>query len=142
MSQIPMSALIERLKSSMRRKILKSKETADFNLESNSEMEEGDLKTLWIRTDKLYRAFLVFVLNRNLEMSLHKKEKLELLSHPYLERVLDEEDFIPKDLTIHTDKGKSLSKEGLMVHIANELKTKLDNMKIILIDCERFGWWP
>ena len=148
---IPMSEFIEGLMGSMERKtpkeqlreeLFKLKETADFNLESFSRMEEGDLKKLSIRIEKLYIAFLIFVLNRNLEMSLHKKEKLELLSHPYLERVLDEEDFIPKDLAIHTNKGKSLSKEGLMVLIANELKTKLDNMKIILIDCERLGWWP
>ena len=151
MSQIPMSALIERLMSSMKRKtpkeqlreeIFNLKGITDFNLESYSEMEEGDLKTLWMRTEKLYRAFLIFVLNRNLEMSLHKKEKLELLSHPYLERVLDEEDFIPKDLTIHTNKGKSLSKEGLMVHMANQLKTQLTNMELILEDCEEIGWWP
>lgn len=73
-------------------------------------------------------------------MSLHKKEKLELLSHPYLERVL-EEDFIPRDLTVYTDYDEVLSKECLMVHIANQLKMILHNMKHILKDCEEVGWW-
>ena len=148
---IPMAEFIDGLMSSMKRKtpkeelreeILELKETADFNLESLGEMEKGHLKTLWMRTEKLYIAFLISVLNRNLEMSLHKKGKLELLSHPYLERVLDEEDFIPKDLTMQTDRDEVLSKEGLMVHIADDLKTRLDNMKEIQLDCERVGWWP
>jgi hypothetical protein len=105
-------------------------------------MEEGDLKKLSIRTEKLYIAFLIFVLNRNLEMSLHKKEKLELLSHPYLERVLEEEGFIPIDLKIETDENGVLSNEGIMVHIANQLKILLENMKLILKECEEIGWWP
>ena len=125
---IPLSALIERLMSSIKQKtpkeelreeLLELKETADFNLESYSRMEEGDLKKLWIRTEKLYLAFLIFVLNRNLEMPLHKKEKLKLLSHPYLERFLEEKGFIPIDLEIETDKDGVPSKVGLMAHIAN-----------------------
>lgn len=148
---IPMSEFIEGLMGSMERKtpkeqlreqLLEFKETADFNLERYSKMKEGDLKKLWMRTEKLYIAFLIFVLNRNLEMSLHKKEKLELLSHPYLERVLEEEGFIPRDLTVQIDNDEVVSKEGLMVHIANQLKTQLENMKQILRDCEEFGWWP
>ena len=64
-------------------------------------------------------------------MALNKKRKLELLSHPYLERVLEEEDFIPKDLTLHTDEAANLSNEGIMVHIANQLKVQLNNMREI-----------
>ena len=148
---IPMSEFIDGLMGSMERKtpkeqlreeLFKLKETADFNLESCSRMEEGDLKKLSIRTEKLYIAFLIFVLNRNLEMSLHKKEKLELLSHPYLERVLEEEGFIPIDLKIETDENGVLSNEGIMVHIANQLKILLENMKLILEECEKIGWWP
>ena len=106
----------------LREEIFKSKETADNNLETLSEMEEGDLKTLWMRTEKLYKAFLIFVLNRNLEMSLHKKGKLELLSHPYLERVLEEGDFIPKDLTVRTDEDDCCrSKGGIMIYLADQL---------------------
>ena len=148
---IPMSEFIDGLMGSMERKtpkeqlreeLFKLKETADFNLESFSRMEEGDLKKLSIRIEKLYIAFLIFVLNRNLDMSLHKKEKLELLSHPYLERVLEEEGFIPIDLKIETDENGVLSNEGIMVHIANQLKILLENMKLILEECEKIGWWP
>ena len=148
---IPMSEFIDGLMGSMKRKtpkeqlreeLFKLKETADFNLESFSRMEEGDLKKLSIRIEKLYIAFLIFVLNRNLDMSLHKKEKLELLSHPYLERVLEEEGFIPIDLKIETDENGVLSNEGIMVHIANQLKILLENMKLILEECEKIGWWP
>ena len=127
---IPMSEFIEGLmgkrktpKEELREELLELKETADFNLEQYSRMEEGDLKKLWIKTEKLYIAFLIFVLNRNLEMSLHKKGKLELLSHPYLERVLEEGDFIPKDLTVRTDEDDYCrSKEGIMIYLADQLK--------------------
>ena len=78
-----------------------------------------------MRTENLYKALLIFVHNRNLEMSLHKKGKLELLSRPYLERVLEGEDFIPKDLTVQTNNLDVLSKEGLMVYIADQLKIQL-----------------
>ena len=148
---IPMSEFIDGLMGSMERKtpkeqlreeLFKLKETADFNLESYRRMEEIDLKNQSIRIEKLYIAFLIFVLNRNLEMSLHKKEKLELLSHPYLERVLEEEGFIPIDLKIETDENGVLSNEGIMVHIANQLKILLENMKLILKECEEIGWWP
>ena len=95
-----------------------------------------------IRTEILYIAFLIFVLNRKLEMSLYKKGKLELISHPYLERVLEEEYFIPQDLMIHTSDDEYLSIEGLMVYIANQLKITLNNMKSIQKICEKIGWWP
>ena len=74
-------------------------------------------------------------------MALHKKEKLGLLSHPYLERVLEEEDFIPKNITVDTDEAVNLPHEGIMVHIARQLKVQLGDIKNILIDREKYGWW-
>ena len=74
-------------------------------------------------------------------MALYKKEKLELFSHTYLERVLEEEKFIPQELKIDMDGAVDLSNGGVMVMIASHLKTRLENMKFILEDCERVGWW-
>ena len=79
---IPMAEFIDGLMSSMKRKtpkeelreeILELKETADFNLESLGEMEKGHLKTLWMRTENPYIAFLIFVLSGKLDMAFHKK---------------------------------------------------------------------
>ena len=75
-------------------------------------------------------------------MALHKKEKLELFSHPFLERVLEEEKFIPQELKIDTVVAVDLSNEGIMIFLANQLKIQLHNMKLILEDCEGVGWWP
>ena len=92
---------------------------------------------------KLYGAFVIYVLNKNLEMALHnKKEKLELFSHPFLERVLEEEKFIPQELKIDTEGAVDLSNEGVMVVIANQLRLHIQNMKDILENCEEFAQRP
>ena len=43
---------------------------------------------------------------------------------------------------MQTDDDKVLSKEGLKGHIANQLKTILNNMKEIQLEFEEIGWWP
>ena len=148
---IPMSEFIDGLMGSMERKtpkermreqLLEFKKVNEHNLKELTMMKECVLKSSWIKECKLYGAFVIYVLNRNLEMALHKKEKLELFSHPFLERVLEEEKFIPQELKIDTDGAVDLSNEGIMVMIAKNLKLKLQNMKLILENCEEIGWWP
>ena len=148
---IPMSEFIDGLMSSMKRKtpkeelreeLLEFKKEIEHNLKELSRMKECVLKSSWKKELKLYGAFVIYVLNRNLKMALYKKEKLELFSHPFLERVLEEEKFFPQELKIDTDDAVDLSNEGAMVMIENHLKTRLDNMKLILEDCEKIGWWP
>ena len=148
---IPMSEFIDGLMGSMERKtpkehlrevLLEFKKESEHNLKELTRMKECVLKSSWKKELKLYGAFVMFVLNRNLEMALHKKEKLELFSHPFLERVLEEEKFIPQELKIDTVGAVDLSNEGIMVMIANQLKIQLQNMKLILQDCEEIGWWP
>ena len=103
---IPMSEFIEGSMSSMERKtpkeelrdeLIELKEENERNLKEPSMIKESDLKVSWINEIKLYTAFVIYVLNKILEMALHEKEKLELFSHPYLERVLERNSLFPKN---------------------------------------------